>query len=153
MEGTTHLVAEDKSVRVQYTSTAIPETFLRTTQDLGCLKCCSSITNISTKACAALSWYVCKSFGGFMPLWLTFESSTWAPAWVLRRDQMHLYLLQKPWWSEVISEKVLSPERMCYPCYPFGFITPSSEHIFSSWMSLLLNLISFKVFVLYSCPS
>lgn len=60
MEGTLHLAGEDKNVRVQYISTAIVETFLRSTQDLGCLKCQSSITSISTKACAALSWYVSK---------------------------------------------------------------------------------------------
>lgn len=60
MEGMLYLAGKDKSVRVQYTSTANLKTFLRTIQDLGCLKCCSSITSISTKASAALSWYVCK---------------------------------------------------------------------------------------------
>lgn len=51
---------EDEDAYVQYTPTAIVETFLRTTQDLGCSECSSSITSISKKVCAVLCVYACK---------------------------------------------------------------------------------------------
>lgn len=90
-----------------------------------------------------------KSFSGFVPLWLTFESSTWASAWgeircipTFYRNPGGLMKWGHQWESAQSWEDVLSLLSF-WIHYP---ILRACHPIFSSWMSFLLNLIFFNMF-------